>query len=149
MLVNLLQDNFGQIHLFYRLWVILQVWWKQWSHILSYNHRRLAACDANSVTSGWKDDPIAYGQQYVGNIANIAEKLFYEHFPLWLTGCESHWCLWMAHLFLLPTGSEWYCKLCEKQSHNIFSYDQQRVSEIAHFVKASLIASCYHMTNSL
>jgi len=62
--------------------------------------------------------------------------------------------LWKAvssHLFnLWPTGSEWDCTFCERQSHDshhIFSYDQQKVSEIvALFVKGSLITS-FPMTN--
>ena len=46
--------------------------------------------------------------------------------------------LWKAvssHPFLWPTGlSEWHCTSME----GIFSYDQQYVSDIAHFVKGSL-----------
>jgi hypothetical protein len=48
--------------------------------------------------------------------------------------------LWKAvssHLFLWSSGSEWHCTFCEMQSHHIFSYDQQQVSDIAHFVKCS------------
>jgi len=59
--------------------------------------------------------------------------------------------LWKAvssHLFLWPTGSEWHCTCCERQSHHIFSYDKQWVSDIAHFVKGSLMTS-FPMTNSL
>ena len=41
--------------------------------------------------------------------------------------------------FLWPTGSEWHCKCCERQSHNIICYDQQLVSDIPHFVKSSFI----------
>ncbi len=94
----------------------------------------------------------------------------------WLTGCKQHWrffwkavsshltsfpmsnrewvtlhILWKAvssHLFLWPTASEWHYTFCERQSHHIFSYDQQRVSDIGHFVKGSLITS-FPMTNSL
>ena len=52
------------------------------------------------------------------------------------------------HLFLWPTASEWHCTFCERQSHHSFLYDQQEVSDIAHFVKHSLITS-FPMTNSL
>ena len=58
--------------------------------------------------------------------------------------------LWKAlssHPFLLPSASEWYCTFCEHYSHHIFSYDQQDASDIAHFVKGSLIMS-FFMTNS-
>ncbi len=58
--------------------------------------------------------------------------------------------LWKAvssHLFLWPTGCEWHCTFYDRQSHHIFSYDQQQVSYIVHFVKSSLNAS-FPMTNS-
>ena len=58
--------------------------------------------------------------------------------------------LWTAvswHVFLWPTASEWHCTFSERQSHHIFLYDQQQVSDIAYFVKGSLITSCL-MTNS-
>ena len=58
--------------------------------------------------------------------------------------------LWRAmvssHLFIWPTGSEWHCLFFEGQSH-IFTCDQQRVSNIAYFVKGSLITS-FPVTNS-
>ena len=57
--------------------------------------------------------------------------------------------LWKAvwsHLFLWPTACEWDCTFCERQSDHIFSYGQQLVSDIAHFVKGSLITS-FPMTN--
>ena len=71
------------------------------------------------------------------------------------------------HIFLLWTGCERRCTVCGRQSHQIFSYDnrewvtanfksqsphqslsydQQLVSDVAHFVKGSLITSC-PMTN--
>ena len=64
---------------------------------------------------------------------------------LWPTGSEWHctFCERQSHLFLWPTGSEWDCKFCERQSHHIFSFDQQRVSDTAaHFVNGSLITTC-------
>ena len=87
-----------------------------------------------------------------------------SHHFLWPKACEWHWTfykrqgslitfipmtnrewvtlhiVWVAvlwHIFLLPTASEWYCTLCERQFHHILSYDQQQVSDIAHFVKHS------------
>ena len=42
--------------------------------------------------------------------------------------------------FSWPTGCEWHCTFCdERQSHHIFYYDQQLVSDSAHVVKGSLI----------
>ncbi len=55
--------------------------------------------------------------------------------------------LWKAvwsHLFLWPAGSEWHF---EWESPDIFTYDQQGVSDIAHFVKRSFITS-FPMANS-
>jgi hypothetical protein len=37
---------------------------------------------------------------------------------------------------------------CGRQSHLIFSHDKQQVSDIAHFVKGSLITSFFPITNS-
>ena len=65
-----------------------------------------------------------------------------------------HWIVWMAvssHdilFFLWQTGSEWHCIFCERQLHYIFSYDQQIVSDVQHFVNDSLITS-FSNTNSL
>ena len=59
--------------------------------------------------------------------------------------------LWKAvssHFFLHPTASEWHFTFCEWQSHHIFSYEQQVVSDIAHIVTGCLIAS-FPMTNRL
>ena len=57
--------------------------------------------------------------------------------------------LWKAvssHLFPWPTGSKWHCPF-KRQSHQIFSYDQQLVSDISHILwKATL--SHLILTNS-
>ena len=122
----------------------------------------------------WPYQNFACGQQYVSNVGNISEKLIYVFFPNWqnvrnIEGCvEGSPCLitsfpminrewvtlhilWKAvssHLLPWSTGCEWHCTFCERQSHHIFSYDQQLVSDIAHFVKGSFITS-FPMTNSL
>ena len=44
-----------------------------------------------------------------------------------------------SHLSQLLTGCELHYTFCERQSCHIFSHDQQLVSDIAHFVKSSLI----------
>ena len=69
---------------------------------------------------------------------NISEKLHYVLFPYYWTGCEQHWRFcgrWPKshHMLSWPTGSEWHCTSHERQSHHMFSYDQQQVSDIAHF----------------
>ena len=78
---------------------------------------------------------------------HILWKAVSSHLFLQLTAgkwhCSLH-ILWKAassHLFLWPTACEWHCTFCEMQSDDIFSYDQQQVSDIAHFVKGSLITS--------
>ena len=111
------------------------------------------------------------------------------HLFLWLTVCEWHCTFWKGSLipsFPMTTNREWatlhillrawvlsqrwpiageqYCIFCEtvssynwqkvsdlahfvRQSHHIFSYDQQIVSDIAHLAKASL--KIFSITNSL
>ena len=103
----------------------------------------------------------AYGQQYVSNICKYFWKAVLYIYSLSTIGCEQHFKLfWKAvssHLFLWPTGSEWHCTFCERQYthflmtnrkwvifcgmqfNQIISYDQQRVSDIAQFVKGSFI----------
>ena len=80
--------------LFYRLWVILQNLWRAviTSSPTIYKYRRLAACHAGLVVQKMTLSKFVYGQQYVSNIANIPERLFYIAFvPYdWLTGCEWH-----------------------------------------------------------
>ena len=96
------------------------------------------------------------------------------HLFLWPKGSEWHYMyiLWKAvswPCFLWPTESECHCILCKRQSHHIFcmtyslwvpfnilwkavwshlSYDQQKVSDIAHFVNSTLITS-FAITDSL
>ena len=82
---------------------------------------------------------------------HILWKAVWSDLFLWPTACEWHCTLWKAvssHPFLWPTGSEWHCTFCERQSDHLFSYDQQGVSDIAHFVKGSLITS-FPLTNRL
>ena len=78
-----------------------------------------------------------------------------SHLFIWPTDCEyiAHffWRAFSSHGFLWPTASEWHCihtPFCESQSHCIFSYYQQGVSNIAHFVKGNLIMY-FPMTNRL
>ena len=65
----------------------------------------------------------------------------------WVT-LQTVWKRVSLHLFLWPTASEWHCTFCEKHCYLIYSHDQQRVSDIAHFEKGSLITS-FPMTHSL
>jgi len=101
------------------LWVILQVCEKQWNHIFSYEHRRLAESHGGSEENLIKVLPMA-------NSMWVTLQIFLKScsiFSLWLIGCEQ------------------YQRFCGRQSHHIFSYDWQGVSDIVHFVKGSLITS--------
>ena len=107
-------------------WVTWHIWERQFHHIFSYD------------------------QQRVSDIAHFVKGCLIASFLMinreWVTLY-----IWAkavtSHLFLWPTGSEWHCTFCERQSHHIFSYDQQFVSDIEHFVIYSLITS-FPMTNS-
>jgi len=63
----------------------------------------------------------------------------------WVT-LQILWMIILSHHSLWPTVGEWHYTFCKRQSHHIFSYDQQFVSDIAQFVKGSLITSL-PMTN--
>ena len=92
-----------------------------------------------------------YNQQEVSVIAHVVKG------NLIISVCKMHrkWVivhiLWKAgslHLFPWWTESEWHCTFCEMQSHYLFSYDQQQVSNIAHFVKGKFITSFPTTTGS-
>ena len=94
----------------------------------------------------------SYDQQLVSDIAHCVNGSLIASFSMtnrkWVT-LHVLWQVVSWHLFLWPTASEWHCKFCEMQYHCIFSYEQQRVSDIAHFVKGSHgLISCFPMTNS-
>ena len=78
---------------------------------------------------------------------NILWKAISSHIFLWPTASGWWHCTFYdiqsqvsTHVFLWPPGawSVWHCPCCERKSHHIFSYDQQQVSSISHFMKGSL-----------
>jgi hypothetical protein len=128
---------------------------ERWSHyICSYDQQVVSALHIlwNSLII------FSYDQQVVSDIAHFVKGSLITFVPMtnrgWATLCN----LWNAvssHLVLYSTASEWYSPFCEHlflwptgsehfvqgnliQSHHIFSYDQQGVSVIRHFVKGSL-----------
>ena len=108
-----------------RKWVTLHILWKAiWSHVFLW-----------PTASEWH--------------CTFCETSLITCFPMtnrkWVT-LHILWKAVWSHLFLWPTASEWHCTFCERQSDHIFSYDQQQVSDIAHFVKGSLI-TFFPMTN--
>ena len=96
------------------------------------------------------DHIFSYGQQEVSGITHFVKGSLITSFPmtnsLWVA-LHILWKTVSSHLFLWPTGSEWHCTFCKRQCHDIFSYDQQQASDIAYFVKGSIIIS-FPMTNS-
>ena len=109
-----------------RQWVTLHILWKAVSSYLSHH------------------------QQLVSDIAHFVKDSLITAFPMansWGVTLHIFWKAVSSHLLLWPSGSEWHCTFCEKQSHHIFYYDQQVVSDIAHVVKGSLITPC-PMANS-
>ena len=132
-----------------REWVTLHIVWKTvWSHLFLWP----TGCEWHCTFCERRSDHIfSYDQQLVSDIAHVVKDSLITSFPMtnskWVT-LHILWKKVWSHLFLWPTGSEWRCTLCERQSDHIFSYDQQVVSDIAHFVKGSLITS-FPMTNSL
>ena len=87
----------------------------------------------------------------MSDIALFVKGNLIKSFPManseWVT-LHILWKSVSSHFFLWSTASEWHCAFCEQQSHHIFSYDKQRVSDVAHLVNSNLITS-FPMTNSV
>ena len=91
----------------------------------------------------------SYDQQRVSDIAHFVKGTLITSFPmtnsLWVT-LHVLWKAVSTYFFLWPTASEWHCTFYERQSYQIFSYDQQQVSDIA-YSSCNCITS-FPMTNS-
>ena len=121
---------------------------RQSHHIFFYDQQQVSdiAHFAKPVSSH-----LCYDQQFVSDIAHFVKGGLITAFLMTTREYVTLHILWKgvsSQLFLWPTGSEWHCTFCQRQFHHIFSYDQQEVSDIVHFVKGSLITS-FPMTNSL
>jgi hypothetical protein len=141
---HFVRENFPMTN---RMWVTLHILWKAVSsHIFLYQQ--------------FVSDQV--GHIVKGNLITcfpMTNSLWVKHFVkssliTCLPMTNSEWVmldiLWQAvssHLLLWQSGSEWHWTFCERQSCHMFSYDQQQVSEIAHFVHGSLITS-FPMTDS-
>ena len=129
----------------YNLWKAVSLHLSLWSTVCSEWHCTFEFCERQS------HHIFSYDQQYgaVSGMALFVKGSLITSFPItnrkWVT-LHILWKPVSPHLFLWPTGSEWHCTFCESQSHHIFSYDQQGVNDIVHFVKGSLITS-FPMTN--
>ena len=127
-------------------WVTLHILWKAVSsHLFPWLTASEWHC---TFCEGQSHHIFSYDQQLVSDIAHFVKYSFITSFPITNSMWVTLHILWKIHLFLSPTGSEWLCTFCERQSHHIFSYHQQRVSDIVHFVKGSLITS-FPITHSL
>ena len=104
-------------------WVILQILWRHSHHIFSYDQP--TASEWHCIFCEWQSHYMfSYDPQGVSvTVAHFVKGVSF----LWLTACE------------------WCCTFHKKQSHHIFPHGQQRVGDISHFVKGSLI-TCSPMT---
>jgi len=147
-------------HMNNRLWVTLDILWKQSQHIFSYDQQGVSdiRCSVKGSLITWPTvcewhctfvkssliTSFSYDQQSVSDIAHLMKDSLITSFPmtnsLWVT-LHILWRAVSSHLFPWPTGCKWCCTICERQHHHIFSCDQQDVSDMAHFVKGSLITS--------
>jgi len=130
------------------LWVTSHILWKAGSsHLFLWSTASEWCC---TFCERWSHH-FFYDQQGVSELAHFLKGSLITSFPMTNSKWVTLHILWNAvssHLFLWPTASEqWHCTFCERQFHHIFSYNQQQVSDIAHFVKVSLITS-FPMTNS-
>ena len=134
-----------------RKWETLHILWKATSHT---PHLFLWLIGSEWHCTFMKDSlftSFSYAQQVVSDIAHFVKSSLITSFPMTNRKSVTLNILQealLSHLFLWPTVSEWHCTFCERHSHHIFSYDQQQVSDITHFVKSSLITS-FTMINSL
>ena len=134
-------------------------------HTLSYDQQNVS--DIACFCEGQSHHILSYDYQVVSDIAHFVKSSLITSFQQRVSDLHILWMAVSSHLFLYqqlvsdiahfgrtvwsylllwPTASEWDYTSCERQPHHIFSYDQQKVSEIVHFVKGSLITP-FPMTN--
>ena len=115
-----------------RKWVTLHICERHSHHILSYDQQQVS--DIADFVKGSLITSVSI-TQFVSGIAHFLKGRLMASCPM----ANSLWValqiLWKAvlawHLLIWPTGSEWHCTFCERQSHDICSYDKQQVSDIA------------------
>ena len=152
------------IHMSNRKWVTLHMLWNTVSSHLSpwptgseWHWTFVKGCHILWPTASewhWTFFIITFppsDQQNVSNFAPVVKGSLITPCPVtnseWVT-LHILWKAVLSHLFQQPTESEWHCTFCEMKFHHIFFYNQQLVSEIAHFMKGSLITS-FLITNSM
>ncbi len=142
-------------------WVTLYIWWQVVSSHLSIwptaSEWYCTFCERKShhtfsilwpTASEWhwtfcerqSHHIFSYDQQQVSDIAHSVKGILVISSPMtkrkWVT-MHILWKVVSWHLHLWPTASEWHCTFCERQSHHIFFYGQQVVSDIALCTKLS------------
>ncbi len=93
----------------------------------------------------------SYDQQRVSDIHILWKSSHITSFPMTNRLLVTLHILWKAvssHLLLWSTASELHYIFCERQPPHIFPYDQQQVSDIAHFLQRQH-HHIFLMTNSL
>ncbi len=133
------------------LWVTLQVLWQAVSLHLSYDQQFVSDI-AHFVKGSLTFISFPMTNRKWALTLHICERQSHHIFSCDQWGWVTLHILWKAiwsRLFLSPTACEWHCTAFgERQSDHIFSYGQQRVSDIAHFVEGSLIILSFPMANS-
>ena len=142
------------------MWATNQYLWKAALCLFPYNQQNVSNIK-DCAESSWSLIIFSYDQQSVSDITHFMKgslmtsydkqkvndiEVFVGNlitsFPLpnrkWVI-LDILWKGVSSHLFLWPTVCQWHCTFCERHSHLIFSYNPQLVSNIAHFVKNSLI----------
>ena len=96
-------------------------------------------CECHTVCERQFHHTFSHDQQSVSHIAHFEIGSLITPFlnREWVT-FHTPWKAVLVHLFSWPTESEYWTD-CERQSHHVFSYDQQSVSD--RFVKVNLITS--------
>ena len=131
-----------------RKWVTLHI---LWTAVSSHHFLGPTGCEWHcTICESLQPHHIfSYGQQQVSDIEHFVKGNLITSFPMtnsmWVTALHILWGSLITS-FLWPTVCEWHCTFCQRQSDHIFSYDQQGVSDIAHFVRSSFITS-FLMTN--
>ena len=133
------------------------LWWtvceyctflKRQSHnVFSYDKQKVSLDIAHFMKGRLIPSFLMTNRKWV--ILHILWKALIISFPMTNSEWVTLHILWKAvssHLFICLTACEWHCTFCERELHHIFSYDQQKVSDIPDFVKGSLITS-FPMTN--
>ena len=119
-------------------WVTLHILWKA---VSSHLFLSPTACEWHCTFCERQSHHIFSSDQQA--VSHILWQTVSSHLFLWPTACEWHctfyiWKVISSHLFLWLKGSEWHCTFCERQSHHIFSYDQQQASDIAHSMQKAV-----------